>query len=105
MKYQIVINGEKVKCPDWIEPKAAKLPKAPKWLKKCKFYTHRTLSQPIGAFNLTEASTGLAVVKFERNRTSAVNQGLERILKAGYKTFRSAVKTVKARYAPKQKAA
>ena len=92
-KFQITSMWHgKYDSPRWIEPKMARLPKAPKWLSRYKFYTHRKLNFEMGQFNLTEMRTGMAVIQGCVSRKSAIKQGMARIITAGRKKFQSAVK-------------
>jgi hypothetical protein len=96
-KFQAMYQFGKCDCPRWAEPKMARLPKAPKWLRRYKLYTHRYLSSEMGKFNLTEMRTGLAVIQACTSRKSAIKQGMARIITAGRKKFQSAVKYCEAK--------
>lgn len=85
-------TGSEMVIPEWCEPKRANLPRSPKWLKKFKFITHRKPSTINREWNLTELSTGLAVVQGQPTRRLAIKRGIGRILSAGCKKFSEAVR-------------
>lgn len=61
------------------------------WMKEHKFFTHHRVLKNGGAcstWNLTEAKTGLSIVKGRATRMEAITFGQERILIAGKTEFR-----------------
>lgn len=91
-KFHIHTLDCKISCPEWTKPQMATLPKAPKWLRKYKFFTHRKLTE-MRQFNLTELTTGMAVIQNCPSRKCAIKRGVENIIATGRKKFQSAVKS------------
>ena len=96
MKYKLSMHGFMNLAPKWCEPRRARLPGAPKWLRRYKFITHRNLDNQ-RLWNLTECSTGRAVSQYDASRKAAIKAGLERILKNGCARFRRIAAEAKAK--------